>query len=283
MMKGTGPVEVAGLGTVTADNVVRVTLSDAYARFPNDRTARQEVLADVARAVFTKLVTGDYPSLRPLATALVTAVAERRVILHMARDEDQRHVTALQVDGRLPSLGPDFALLTVQNFAGNKLDYYLDTSVRVTGNRRPGALGQLRAEIEIRNTAPPGQTSPAYVFGPFNQSLRAGQYAGLASLYLPQGSSVTGSSGDLSEGPPALSSEAGRTVITVPLRIDAGQTARITLDLKLPPGPGEGYEFVLIPVSRVRPTTYTVDLARGGGRVRYNGPVIRQVALTDAA
>ncbi len=285
LMRGTGPVEVKGLGTVTADNVVRVTLSDAYTRFPTERTERQEVLGDVAEAVFKKLVTGAYPSLRPLATALVDAVAERRIMLHLAKPAEQRHVAALAAEGRLPLSGADMATLTVQNFAGNKLDYYLDTKVKLTGDRRPGSLGRVQAEVTIENTAPRGSTSPVYVFGPFSRSFTAGQYVGLASLYVPAGTSIRSARGDLSKGAAGVSAEAGRSVITFPVRVNAGSRISVVLDLQLPPGPGKGYRLDLVPASRVRPTTYDVRFERGDGRrpITFNGPLLRERVFVDSS
>ncbi len=285
MLRGTGPVEVDGLGQVTADNVVQLTLSDAYARFGGQRDQRQEVLGDVAEEVFRKLVTGDYPSLRPLATALIGAAAERRVILHMARADEQVSVATLGADGALPAEPSDVAMLSVQNFSGNKLDYYLDSEVRFSGERRPGAVGRLRADVTLTNTAPAGSRSPAYVFGPVNPNLKAGEYSGLVTLYLPTGAKLSATSGDLVAGPPGVVTEAGRTAVTFPVRVDAGQRVHVVLDLELPAASDDGYRFDVVPVSRVRPTTVAVDLVRGPGRrpLRAGGPLLRQLSLTDRA
>jgi hypothetical protein len=282
-LRGIGPVDVEGLGQVTADNVVQLTLSDAYNRFPAQRDQRQEVLGDVARAVFRKLVTGDYPSLRTLATSLVAAAAERRIVLHLQRPDEQRSVTSLGVDGALPPIGNDFAMLSVQNLGGNKLDYYLDSDLRIAGDRRPGAVGRVHADVTLTNTAPAGKTSPPYVFGPINKDLKAGQYAGFVTLYLPTGASLTGSSGDLAAGQPGVVTENGRSAVTFPVRIDAAQKIHVGLDLQLPPGRGAGYRFEIVPVSRVRLTTIGIDLARGPGRnpLRLVGPLLRPETLVD--
>jgi len=281
LMRGTGPVDVPGLGIVNADNVVDVTLSQAYARF-SSRTVRQEVLGDVAEAVFRKLVTGDYPSLRPLATAIVDAAAERRIILHMNRPDAQRAVVDLGVDGRLPGLGRDFATLAVENFSANKLDYYLDTGVRLTGDRVPGRVGHMRAEITITNTAPPGQTSPTYVFGPNIAGQRAGLYLGLATLYLPKGAGVISQTGDLPDGRVTVATEAERAAITFPVHVEAGKTQRVVVDLTLPPAPRNGYVFVYLPISRVRPTRFAADLRLGQAAIKYDAAPTRLVVLTGA-
>ena len=50
--------------------------------------------------------------------------------------------------------------------------------------------------MTISNTAPPGQTAPAYVFGPFTPAFKVGEYVGVATLYLPQGAALRDSRDD---------------------------------------------------------------------------------------
>lgn len=285
LLRGTGPVDVPDVGTINADNVVAATLSDVYARFPDQRDQRHEVLAKVASAVFNKLVTGSYPSLRPLATSLIDAAAERRILLHMARADEQQHVVALRDDGGLPDIGPDFATVAIQNFSGNKVDYYLDSGVSIRGSRRPGALGSVKVTVTLKNTIAPGATSPPSALGPLNGSLRAGQYDGLTSIYLPNGAALRGSTGDLGAGAAGSSVEGGRTLISVPVSLQEGEQRSVTLDVQLPPGAGAGFRWYLVPLSRVRPTFFDVDVDRGPARkqTRYTGPLVRPVVLSDGS
>lgn len=283
MLKGIGPVDVAGLGRIGPANVVSATLSDAYARFPDERSERQEVLGDVAQAVFKKLVAGNYPTLRPLAASLVDAVMSRQIELHMARVPEQQDVTALGADGRLPDVGPDFTAFTLQNFAANKMDYYIDSAVSVRAVRHPASLGTATVQVTLHNILAPGQTKPVYVVGPAAPTLQPGEYQGLASLYFPQGTSLRSSSGNLGAGAAGLASEGGRSVISIPVTIEAAQELTITLEVSLPPGAGSGFAWVLLPQSRVRPTTYDLTVDRGGRRaaVHYVAPLTKVVILRD--
>ncbi len=79
ILKGTGPVEIPELGSVTADSVVDLTVNRAYIDFP-ERDQRQEILGDVARVAFEALVNGDFESLRPLGDAVFDAVQQRHII-----------------------------------------------------------------------------------------------------------------------------------------------------------------------------------------------------------
>jgi hypothetical protein len=67
------------------------------------------------------------------------------------------------------------------------------------------------------------------------------------------------------------------------VKLEAGQQLEMTFDVQLPPTAAAGYRLLLVPFSRVRATDFEVNLTRGGGRaaVRYAGPLIKQVTLTD--
>jgi hypothetical protein len=278
ILKGTGPVDVAGVGSVTAENVVALTLNELYTRFP-DREVRQEYLGSIAEAVFRKLVSGEFGSLRPLAGALVDAAGQRHIMMHAGRVPTERVVTQLGGDGALPGPGVDFVHLTLQNFSANKLDYYVDTTVRLTGERRPARLSTVKAEITIANAAPVGG-HPPYVFGPFDRSLQAGQYRGLATVYLPVGASVSSHSSD-GGTTPTTATEGGRTVVSFPVDLQAGRSLHMTLDLVLPPQPPVDYRLILVPSARVRPTRFEVDLQLGGRRIRVGRPLNATLEVSD--
>jgi len=278
LLQGIGPVQVPNIGEMNAGNVVAFTLNGAYTAFP-DRPIRQEALGAVAETVFRTLVTGSFPSLRPLATALVQAAATRHVMFASTSELGERLSQQLAASGSLPTTG-DFAELTVQNVSANKLDYYLDTGLRLTGDRRAGRPSTLHAVITVANTAPPGG-KPAYVFGPNAPDQQAGVYKGLVSLYLPPGASVASSSGQ-ADAPPRLDSEGESSVITFGVTVPAGQQRQITLDLALAPRAVSQYFLQLVPAPRVRPTTYDVDLTAGGPQdVRFNGPLEKPAFLLE--
>ena len=276
VLRGIGPVDVAPLGLVTGDNAVALTLNEAYVQFP-ERAARQDHLESVARATFEKLFTGAYPSVRPLAAALVESAAGRHILMHSNQRQAQRAVVQLGIDGGLPDPDVDFAHLTVQNLTGNKLDYYLDTRMSVQGTRPRNEPARVRATIDVTNTAPANGVPP-YIFGPYDARFQNGQYRGLVSVYLPRGTRLAGSSGDSVIGPVATGSEDGRTTISYGISLQAGQGHTRVLDLVLPSRPAQGYEWVLVPSPRVRPTSYELDLAVGDDRLRATGELRRTVA-----
>ena len=173
---------------MSVDNLVPLVLNEAYSRFHGIEAGAPTCSATWPRPPSTKLVTGDYDSLRPLGTALVRAVQGRHILFQAKQEATEARIRAFGADGALPALdGPDAIHLTVQNVSGNKLDYFVDTELGLSGELRAGQPGQLRAEVRVRNTAPPGVKDPKYVFGPFNDDQEAGLYRGVVTLYLPAG------------------------------------------------------------------------------------------------
>lgn len=282
ILEGTGPVTVDGVGTVDATNVVDLTLNRAYTDFP-DRDQRQEVLKDVAKAAFDALVNGKYGSLRPLGTALYRAAQQRHLVLYANDSHVERLAASFGAVAAVPPAGTvDYALLTVQNFSKNKLDYYLDTSLQLAGERPEKRSGALTATVTVANTAPPSGQAP-YVYGPNSPEQRRGLYRGVVSLYLPTGATLRGTSGDAPVVAPAVTSEAGRTVVSYSVELGPGATSTVTLELALPPRPAGDYQLTLVPVPRVRPTLVAVDIDSDGRRlVRPSGPLQQEEVLRTA-
>jgi hypothetical protein len=270
---------VPGFGRVGAGNVVDRVLNRAYVNNPR-RNQHQELLADVAAATFDRLVAGDYPSLRRLAEALGEAAAARHVVLWSERPVAARVARSFGADGALPPAdAADHTLLTIQNFSRNKLDYYLDSTLELSGTRPVGEPGALRATVTLANTVP-GDVPSEYVLGgpQTGSGLEPGVYRGTASLYLPTGTTLVGSSG--AAAPPALLTEQGRTVVAFAVDLAPGAVAVVELDLRLDPLPAGAYELALVPVPRVRPTTVRVDIDTGAGVAHHDGPVLAPTIVT---
>jgi hypothetical protein len=280
ILAGTGPVQVDGLGAVDASNVVDLTLNRAYIEFP-DRDQRQEVLGDVAEAAFRALVDGQFGSLRPLGEALYEAAQERHIAVFLNNFQAQAVASTFGATAALPPADEvDHAIVTVQNFSKNKLDYYLDTTIDLVGARPSGRAGSLVATVTVANTAP-REGGASYVFGPNAPGETAGLYRGVVSLYLPTGATLVRSSGDAS-APPGTTSELGRTVVGFNVEVPAGQSRTVVLEVALPPRPAGTYSLTLVPVPRVRPTLVSVAIDGGSGAIvrRPSAPLTRQERLT---
>ncbi len=278
ILEGIGPINVPDLGQVDASNVVDVTLNRAYRQFPDDQSQRREVLGDVAEIVFDRLVEGEYDSLRPLGTALLEAVQARHVMVYASTGPTAEAAAFFDGDGELPDAATDYALLSVQNFAGNKLDYYLDTSLSISGSRPPGEFGTVTAQISIANTAEPdGVTS--YIYGPNIEGVEEGEYRTIVSLYVPTGTNLVSASGGSLGELPVIDTEGGRSLVTYAVTLQAGTSSVVTLELALPPRPDVPYSFTVVPVPRLRPTAVDVRIDTGDGEVVDQFPLTEVTVL----
>jgi len=265
VLKGTGPVVVPVIGSVDASNVVDTTLNKAYFDFPN-RDERQGVLGDVAKATFEALVHGQFTSLRPLGEAILDAAVKRHIVFWTDKPAIAARVAAFKADGALPDPATqDYAMLSIQNFGGNKLDYYLDSALRITGTRPAGGAGALQAAIELTNTAPESGTIKE-VFGPYGPTDRRGHYRGVVTLYLPTGVALARAAPGPGTDQPILGTEAGRTIVSFDVDLGPGASTSVQVDLDVAPrAPDTPYTFALVPLPRVRPTVVGVQIAAPDG------------------
>ena len=261
VLAGVGPVATTDLGTVDESNVVAVTLSTSYQLYPQ-RSVRQDYTGEVAQAAFQRLTSGQFSSLKPLGTALVEASKQRHVLMYTNDPTDETAIRFLGFDGALPPPRANFTQLTVQNFGGNKLDYYLFTSLRLEGRRPSQSGSRVSATIDLANAAPPGQTVPQEVFGPYIPGARPGEYYGLVTLYLPAGSYLRSATRDGSvTTPPKMGSQNGVSTVSFTVSITAGGASHVVLDLYLPPTPTAVRQFEFVPSPRVHPTGFVSKLS----------------------
>lgn len=264
VLAGVGPVATQELGIVDASNAVTATLSTGYRLYPN-RTVRQDYTGEVARAAFQQLTSGQYSSLKPLGTSLVDASKQRHILMYANDPTDESAVRILGLDGALPSPATPFTQLTVQNFGGNKLDYYIRSALELDGHSPSQRGSRMVATIDVANTAPAGQTVPQEVFGPFLPGGRPGEYYGLVTLYLPAGSYLKAAATDGSvTSPPKMGTQNGVSTVTFTVAIAAGARSHVILDLYIPPLALPVGQFAFVPSPRVNPTAFLSKLSRLG-------------------
>lgn len=237
-----GPVTMPDGEVVTKDNVVELTESTAYLRFPTDQVARKRYLQDIASAVVTKM-TGPVGSPRQLLDALGRAVGERRIAIWSAVPEDQKLLEETPLAHILPDDDAPFAAVVLNNLGGNKLDYYLRTQIEYAADQCSGPTRASTVTVKLTN-AVPNEPLPDYVASATGLSPELG-------LTLPEGTSVTsvrlfatkGSklSGVILNGervPAIHHTERGHPVFEVQVIMTAGQTADIMFQVSEPTAPG---------------------------------------------
>jgi hypothetical protein len=251
----TGPAKLADGTEVSAANVVKLTQSTAYTRFPTTQDAqRRAFLTAIAQAVAGKIV-GSHGDATGLARALAAAAHERRLLVWSAEPGLQAGLEATAVSGSVPQTGAPYVGMSVVNEGGNKLDYYLDRSL-VWQRSGCGATRTVTVTATVTNNAPAGL--PPYVTArsddhtyptkPGDQRISLAYAATQGALM----ESVT------LDGKPAVASigtERGHPVFTVDVELPRGKARTVVFHLQEPAAAGTP---IVLRQPLVRPFTATV-------------------------
>ncbi|QNJ95915.1 DUF4012 domain-containing protein [Mycolicibacterium fluoranthenivorans] len=158
-----GPVTLADGEKITKDNVVELTESIAYQRFPTDQVARKQYLQDIANAVVKKM-TGKLESPRHVLDALGKAVGEGRIALWSASPENQELLEDTPLAHVIPADAAPYAEVVINNLGGNKMDYYLRREIEYAGDGCSEDQRNTTVTVKLKSVVPEGPL-PDYVAG----------------------------------------------------------------------------------------------------------------------
>ena len=158
-----GPIAMPDGELVTRDNVVELTESTAYIRFPEDQKARKNYLQDIAREVVKKM-TGRVDSPRKLLDALGKGVSERRIAVWSSSSADQKLLEETPLAHVIQDDPAPYAEVVINNLGGNKLDYYLERDIEYASDGCDGQTRMTTVTVRLKN-AVPDTPLPDYVAG----------------------------------------------------------------------------------------------------------------------
>lgn len=246
----TGPVTVPSGPTLTADNAVRVLLSEIYATM--DARTQDRYFLDVARAVFDKLTHGVADPSAFLA-ALSRASGERRLLVWSTHQREQEVLAETVLAGSLPEDDPGTPTIGIyfNDGTGAKLDYYLTGSAQVTpGGCYPDGRRVLKLRLELTSTAP----STGLTRSVTGLALAGDPYTMRTNVLVasPTRGALVSMSLDEVETPFGQGVEQGRAIGVVTVDIAPGQTRVVTIDV-LTRVNTEGTALALTPMLQITP------------------------------
>lgn len=233
-----GPVTMPDGEVVSRENVVELTESTAYERFPTDQGARQDYLQDIANAVVTKM-TGPIESPRQLLDALGKAVSERRIAVWSAHADEQQLLEATPLAHVLPDASSPYAGVVINNLGGNKLDYYLKTQIEYAADDCRDDTRASTVTVKLTN-AVPDKPLPDYVAGAVGLSpdlliaVPKGTNITSVRLFATKGAELSSAILNGERVPAIINTERGHPVFEVQAIIPPGQTADISFQLSEP-------------------------------------------------
>lgn len=236
-----GSVTMPDGETVTKDNVVELTESTLYSRFPTDQTARKQYLQDVASEVVKK-VTVHIESPRKLLEALGKAVGEGRIAVWSSSPAEQQLLEETPLAHVVPNDPAPYAGVIINNLGGNKLDYYLKRSIEYSADGCEGDTRKSTITIRLTNTASDGPlpdyvaSSPGLPELPY--AVPSGASVSSVLLLATTNAKLSSAIADGRRVPVFTGTERGHPVFEVQVIIKRGQTMELRFLLTEPTAPG---------------------------------------------
>ncbi|WP_235674729.1 DUF4012 domain-containing protein [Mycolicibacterium pulveris] len=237
-----GPVTMPDGERITQDNVVELTESTAYSRFPTDQVARKQYLQDIASEVVTK-ATGEVKSPRKLLEALGKAASEGRIAVWSASPEEQALLEETPLAHVIPDDPAPYAQVVVNNLGGNKMDYYLTRQIEYAADGCEGETRKTTVTVNLSNEAPDGPL-PDYVAGfagleNIANKPPAGTNVASVSLVATQGADLVGAVANGQKVPIFTGVDRGHPVFEAQIAVPKGDSVELKFLLEEPTTAGE--------------------------------------------
>ena len=242
VLGATGPLTMADGETITADNVVELTESTAYKRFPTDQSARKRYLQDIANAV-VKRMTGAVESPRRLLDALGKAVSERRIAVWSAHPDEEKLLEQTPLAHTIPDDPAPYAAVIINNLAGNKIDYYLRQDVIYQADGCAADTRNSTVTVKLRSVVPEAPL-PEYVAGSLGLShdvplsLPSGSMLTSVRLVATKGARLMGAFSNGQQIPVFTGTDRGHPTFEIQVAIPPRQSGELTFRLIEPTAPG---------------------------------------------
>ncbi|MCV7252981.1 DUF4012 domain-containing protein [Mycobacterium hackensackense] len=237
-----GPVTLADGEKVTKDNVVELTESIAYQRFPTDQTARKQYLQDIANAVVKKM-TGTVESPRQLLEALGKAVGEGRIAAWSASPDEQKLLEETPLGHAVPADSAPYAAVVINNLGGNKMDYYLRREIEYAADGCSADHRNTTVTVKLKSVAPDAPL-PDYVAGangvipniPF--TMPSGSMLTSVRLVATKDAKILSAFSNGERIPVFTGTERGHPTFEVQVAIPPRQSGELVFRLSEPTAPG---------------------------------------------
>jgi hypothetical protein len=242
-----GPVRLPDGEVVSQENVVELTMSKAYFRFPDagaEQWDRKLYLRRIAAAVVEKMA-GPLPAARKLLDALGRGASERRISVWSSIPADQAILEETPLAHAVPDDAAPYAQVVINNLAGNKMDYYLRREIEFVADGCKGDMRNSTVTVRLTNTAPPDAQLPdnvAAISGlapQFKLDAPRGTMVSSVRILATQGARLLSVTSNGKRVNALTHVENGHPSFEIQLAIPPGKTGELTFRLSEPTSPGE--------------------------------------------
>jgi hypothetical protein len=228
-----GPIDVNGK-EISNKNVVKETLLNSYLEYADDNVARKEFIVDVIKKVMQKALDSNQDRLE-LVYAFASSIEDNRFLFYSSDNNEQALVKHSKISGALDSPGLNDFRLVLINTAGNKMDFFVERSLKVESlTCRASRL--TRATFTISNIASPSQNLPDNYYGRqdlVNPENRDNSTSLAALLFGPPEAKLVAAEDAETKAPAGhIKRELGRDVLVISLDLKAGQSRSFQAEFK---------------------------------------------------
>jgi hypothetical protein len=256
----TGPATLPDNTQISGANAVALTQATSYAKFGGTSQAanrqRKAYLLDIASRASKKIM-GARSDPTALLQAAGKAAGQRRVLVWSADPAIQADLAQTSVAGIIPTTTAPYVGLSINNGAGNKLDYYLDRSL--TWQRTGcGPTRRTTVTITLTNNAP-ASGLPRYVTSrndTHSYPVKTGDNRLIVSYFATQGALLNDITVAGRPGIGRMGAELGHPAYIVDVELPRGTSRTIVIHLKEPAGTGPP---IVLRQPLVRPLHVTLD------------------------
>ena len=184
LTRGTGPLEAPGwdrtIGRFTAR---RVLLHDIYRHFDRKERIQNEYLRGLIDVLWDRLAEGDV-RVGPLARGLANATQEQHLKVFSTDPAVAPLLSELRIDGDYRAAGGDVHMVFHNNFAANKVDFFLKRTVSTRLVLEDGGAATVVTTVELDNDVPEDRS---VLVRPLRRDLEYGINRMVLSFLLPEG------------------------------------------------------------------------------------------------
>lgn len=233
MLEGIGPIRTSGYAEpVHSGNAGRVLMRDIYLRFAGREDDQNRFLRDLVDEIWARLGDGDVDA-KKLMEALARSISSGRLKFYSSERTERDALSVAGIDGDPRSHGPNTQMIFHNNFAANKIDWYLSRAQSTTVSIDEEGTGHFVTRIQLANNAPRGQRS-LLKKSDVNE-LPSGMNLMSLHFMLPEGAEV----GEMYSGSTPIEhfegSEAGTyPVVWSPLQLAVGARSQVSVTYEVP-------------------------------------------------
>jgi len=237
LLQATGPVDAPSLGTtLTAGNVVSFVTNKAYFVFEGSTSIERKLALGLAAEAVWRQFLDSAPTKQGL-DALIKAASGGYLVLHSTDPLVEQALAATGAAGEWRPAGGDFFGVSVNNGAGNKVDFYMHRDVRYEVALGEDGTANARAQVVFTSDAPAGEP-PSYALGPYGPGVQGpklgpGENYSIVQTYCAPVCDVSGATLDGKPMDVGEATEQGLTLFVSAVTIQPQQTRTLGYSFSL--------------------------------------------------